>query len=519
MWNPRLTEKQREFYDSTKRMRLAYGARASGKTWGVEHTVIRHLWRNQARVAVITKTTRQGSLGVWPELTGVIFDEWTDAGVSSPHSDIGWAMKPRRDPITKIHNAKIFNRYGGASELVLFPIEHANEALEKLLSTQFSLIWISEGHLYNDRAIFDTALGQLRLTGVPFKETLILVDTNPPETGTKHFLHDIFFKERAQEEWPEYFTEETIAAFKERQSQMGVFRFPIESNTFLDPGLKSQIIAQYAHDRFSYRRFVLSEWIDGIIIGVFQGVFSRVRHIVGNADNRNPDEWEIIPPVSTSECVTEGGLPLLITGWDMGDVNHAWVCIQPIYVADTVHFRIIDEYVVTKTEMSVEEFTDAVIERMIRMAQMADFGIYWRNFSDSSAFEFRAAIRRQDLPLDSDMTDAALVEARSHGEILLEGSSQVKKPGWQRRRVNFLAQLLRENRLVTSAHCKAVIAMFCGLKKAEGSTKIGPYLDPDQIEKHPFDATSYAISMFALDEILSGSVPSEASNMPRMMSV
>jgi hypothetical protein len=473
----------------------------------VEHLVNRHLWRHNARVALITKTTRQGSLGVWPELTGTIFNEWVEAGISNGNYDFGWTQKPRRDPITKIHNAKVRNMHGGESELVLFPIEHEGEALDKLLSTQFSMIWLSEGHLYHDRKIFDTALGQLRLPGVPFKDTMLLVDTNPPETGTQHFLYDVFFKERVMDEWPDYFTEETIAAFKERQRQMGVFRFPIESNTFLDPGLKAQIIAQYAHDRFAYRRYVLSEWIDGVVTGIFSSVFKRNTHVVGSADAREPEDWEVIYPVDTADAVLDGGIPLLVCGWDIGEVNHAWACLQPVYIGDVVSFRILDELVVTKVEMSVEEFTDAVMERMNVVKARAGFEVVWRHFSDSSAFEFRAAIRRSDLPLDSDMTDAALVEARTKGEIILEGSAQVKKPGWQRRRVNFISQLLRQGRLFVSANCKMVVAMFCGLRRASGSTGAGPYLDPEQIEKHPFDAVSYAISMFALDEILEGGKP------------
>jgi len=511
VFTPRLTAVQLQYYNSLSRLRLAYGARASGKTWGVEHTVMKHLWRENARCAIITKTTRQGSFGVWSELTGVIYDEWAAGDVGNNKADFGWAQKPRRDPITKIHNAKVHNRHGKTSEVVLFPIEHANEALEKLLSTQWSMIWISEGHLYNDRRIFDTALGQLRLPGVDFKNTLLLVDTNPPETGTYHFLHDVFFKERVLDEWPDYFTEETISAFKERQAQIGVYRFPIESNTYLDPGLKAQIIAQYAHDRFSYQRYVLSEWIDGVISGVFANVFSRVRHVIGIAESKDPADWEGIAPVEDSTAVLDGGVPLLLSGWDLGDVNHAWVCIQPIYNGDVVQFRIIDEHVVTKAEMSVEEFTTIVMARMLDVRKWAGFEIVWRNYSDSSAFEFRAAIRRADLPLDAEMTDAALVEARSNGEILLEGSAQVKKPGWQRRRVNFLSQLLRQNRLFVSATCKLVISMFCGLRKAAENAKTGPYLEPDQIEKHPFDALSYAISMYALDEILEGGKPLPAT--------
>jgi len=491
---------------------MAYGARVSGKTWGVEHTVMKHAWRNQARIAIITKTTRTGSLGVWPELTGVIFDEWVNARIGSDKADFGWAEKPRENSVTKMHTASIYNRFGGKSQLVLFPIEHPSDAKDKLMSTAWSMVWLSEGHLYKDtkdakaRDIFDTALGQLRLPTVPWEETAMLVDTNPPDEGTQHWLYDVFFRERVMTEWPDYFTEETIEAVKARQQQMGVFRFPIESNTFLHPGLRAQIIAQYAHDRFAYRRFVNSEWIDGVVTGVFSGIFTRNLHVAGTCDHKDRAEWEVIPPVDTQEAVLEGGLPLLLSGWDPGDANHAWVCLQPVYIDDEVAFRVIDELVITRGTTSIDEFTVLVLEKMRAIEKMAGFKVVWRHYSDSSAFEFRAAIRRKDLPLDADMTDAAIIESASEGEILLEGSAEVKKPGWQRRRVNFIAQLMRQGRFVVSAQCTAVIDMCSTLRKATGGGA-KTFLDPEQPAKHPFDATSYAISMFALDEILAGDGP------------
>lgn len=507
-WEPRMFDLQREFYNDPRRIKMAYGARASGKTTAVEQYVMKHLWRHRARVGIITKTNKQGSLGVWPHFTKAIYKEWDEAGIGSDRAEFGWSRKPSRDPITKVFNAGLYNRFGEESEIVLFPIEHPAEAMDKLLSTMFSLIWISEGHLYVDtkdcpaRTIFDTALTQLRLDGVDFKDTGIVIDTNPPENGTKHFLHDIFFKERLQQDFPKHEEDSDedharkVEAIRSQQAQMAVYRFPIEANVFLDPGLKQQIIAQYAYDRFKYRRFVLSEWIDGIVTGVFSRVFSRVTHIRGNADAKDPDDWEVIPPVGTTNAEFEGGLPLIICGWDIGDVNHAWVAVQPVYVGETLKFRVLDEVVVIKSEVTIDEFTVLVMERMKKLKERAGFDLAWRHYADSSASEFRAAIRRQDLPRDSDLTDAAIVMAESNNEIILEGAAVVKGPQWVKRRQNFLAQLLRQQRLVVSANCKSVIEMFCSLRD--------PQKYPEQEEKHPFDALSYCISMYSLDEILAG---------------
>ena len=401
--------------------------------------MIKHGWHNHGRTAIILKTTRTGSFGVWPELTGFIFRQWLEPGIRSEDGRhrFGWVREPYRDSITKIHRAFMRNKFGGESEIVLFPIEHPGDALDKLLSTEWSCVWLCEGHLYKDtkdakaRDIFDTALGQLRLKGVPFENTRLFVDTNPPVEGTKHWLYDIFFRERTMDEWPEYFTEETIAAFRERQSQMEVVPCPLESNTFLHPGLKQQLISQYAWDPFLYRRFVLGEWIDGATTGVFEKSFRRDIHVVGSVEHKNREEWEVIQPVNSVDCVLEGGLPLLIGGWDVGDVNHAWVCVQPVWDQDDkLQFRVIAEHVLVRAEVSVEEFAQQVAEKMREVEKLAGFQVVWRHFSDASAFEFRAAIRRQDLPDDADLCDAAIVEAVTG--IMLEGAADVKKPGWQR---------------------------------------------------------------------------------------
>lgn len=519
LWEPPLTVPQRQFYRSRARMRLTYGSRGSGKTIGVEHTVLHHGWHNDARIAIILKTTRTGHYGVWPELTRYIFNQWLEAGIGSEVADFGWIKEPHKDSITKIHSAIMWNKYGRGSEIVLFPIEHPADALEKLLSTEWSCVWISEGHLYRDtpthkaRSIFDHALGQLRLKGVPWENTCLFVDTNPPDEGTKHWLYDIFFRERTMNEWPEWFDAAAIEAFKARQQQMEVIRAPLDSNTFLHPGLKAQIIAQYAYDVFAYRRFVLAEWIDGSVSGLFAKVFRRERHVIGSIEYRDQADWEVIAATNGIDAILDGGLPLLICGWDIGDVNHAWVCIQPVYSGDKVQFRVIKEYVVLRSELSVEEFAVLVLEKMRKIEADAGFKVAWRHFSDASAFEFRAAISRKDIPIDAEMTDAALVDAATGGEVILEGSADVKKPGWQRRRVSFMAQLFRENRLFISADCVDIIRMACELRKAGGSMS-RTFLDPEQDTKHVFDAASYAISMFALDEILAGDGPRDPDASP-----
>lgn len=524
MWTPPLTELQLQFYLSRKRIRMVYGARCSGKTIAVEHSVMRHLWRNHARVAVITKTNRQGAYGVWPELTEQIYDTWRGGGLGSKNADFGWSREPWKDD-NKINQALLYNRHGGISKLVLFPIEDAREARDKLMSTQWSMVWISEGHLYRGRTpdemleqrqILDTAISQLRYAPCPFEERQVLIDTNPPDEGTEHWLYPPFFTELEwlkNEEWPEHFTPEVIEAKRLTIPQMERLCMPIESNTYLHPLQKAEIIATYSNDPFLYRRYVKSEWINGTTKGVFSGVFSQVKHVLGNADSKDEMDWQVIAPSNGLNVHVEEGLPLIITGWDLGEVNHAWVAAQPIYVGNKLHFRVLDELVVIKEMMTIEEFTAEVMKRMDALEAFAGFKLNWKHFSDSSAFEFKAAINRKDLPEDSDLTDAAVVYAASKKRIFLEGSANVKKPGWVRRRVAFMSQILREGRIKVSANCKMVIEMFRNLRKGDRKEAI----DPEQPNKHAHDALSYCISMFCLEEI--GQDPQTTSSSNRRATV
>ena len=226
VWEPPFGDKQRAMYRSDSRFMLAVGPRACGKTWGLENLVFQHLWRtNPSRFAIICKTTRAGSLGVWPELTTTIYDIWREAGVSSEVAEFGWTVTPRTDPTTKIRHAKLRNRFGGESELLLFPVERSQEALDKLLSTQFSGVWISESHLYESRELFDVAKNPLRLAGVPTAKTRLFCDCNPPEEGTAHWLYEIFYHERhlPPEKFPEDWDEATREAFLEHQRDLTVF--------------------------------------------------------------------------------------------------------------------------------------------------------------------------------------------------------------------------------------------------------------------------------------------------------
>lgn len=522
VWEPQLSSKQRSLYRSDRRIVLATGPRFAGKTWVVEHAVLKHAWHNQTRVGIVSMTNRAGLLGVWPELTGLIFNQWVEAEIASEEAQFGWVKKPWTHAVTKISQAVMRNKYGTETELFLFPIERPEEAKEKLFSTQWGCLWLSEAHLYptdeqGSCDLFKTSRMQLRLPTVPFKNQRLFCDANPPADGKSHWLYKTFYENRmlSPEDYPDFWDEDTRRDVEAMRNDLAVFEFGIDDNDFLDPGQKASVRATYAHNRDEYRRFVLGEWIDIKSPNtVFASVWKPNLHVLGNADSPDEKEWEILAPSNSTNVEMDGGIPQLGGGWDPGETNHAWVGVQPWYGADgKMGFDVLENLFFQRGDerddfsaMPIVEFTERVLKARKAVEDLGGFKVTWRDVSDSSAMRLRTHATRADweaMPANDELVDAGLIEDASDGEITLVGSSEVKKPGWQRRRVNFIAQLLKENRIRVSAHCKHVIAMFENLKKAT-DPKSKTYLDPVQIHKHIFDALSYVICMYLLDEMMFG---------------
>jgi hypothetical protein len=454
-------------------------------------------------VAIVSKTARAGSLGIWPELTGLIYDEWASAGIASDLASFGYSRRPTLDSLTRIRNFSIWNRHGGQSDVMLFPIERSSDAFEKLLSTQFSLIWISEAHQYEDRRIFDVSRGQLRLMGVPYRETGLLCDCNPPTDGVAHWLYEVFYTERqlSESEFPPEWDEETKKAVKRKQAEMDVFEFALDENPFLDDGMKASFRATYARNPAEYDRLVRGLWVgNGGALGCFSQDFKYNLHVMGNADSKDESDWEVLLPSTGAGFHVQDGRPLLLGGWDLGGgVNHSWHAIQPYSHMGEAHFNVVDELVVTNERISVSEFTERTMKRMADLERFGEISPTWVHYSDASAMDFRASIRHGEAPSDVDNTDAGIVEDVSKGGIELIGAGAVKRGGWQRRRVELLQELLRQNRLHVSAHCKRTIEMFRGLKV--NASKVSGYILPGQTEKHAFDSLSYALAMYCVVEM------------------
>lgn len=510
VWRPRLSPKQLASYECSTRFVLNEGARFCGKTWAFMHKVFRHCWRNNARFGIIVKTTKQGDLGIWPTLTGQIYKEWVDAGVCSDVADFGWVKEPWTDAVTKMRRARIHNRFGGTSDIQLFPIQYSHEAKDVLLSTEWSALWISEGHLYEDGDLIKHATPQLRLPGVPQDEKQILCDTNPPEDGDASWIYEFFHAQRTmrREDYPKFWDDSMVAEFKDIQRQKTVYRFLREDNPYADKQMMAEVAAMYMADEDEYNRMIKGEYSSVRKTLIFRGSFDRNLHVFGSAESANEDEWEVMTPSNSASVERDGGDISMLCGWDPGDVNHSWHAIQPWRNSNNdLCFDILDEFVVTDKTMRLEDLTAEVMRKMkLLEAWLPTEKFFWKHYSDSSVFKFEASAGTDEamVQTDADMTDAAVIRRASKGEIELIGAGAVKNAGWQRKRCNLLVQLLNERRIRISANCTETIQMFNKLRRPKTEMR-GHYIAPDQKTKHPFDSLSYAISMMLIDQLVNES--------------
>lgn len=458
-WLPDLSPKGFDVFNSYARYLMVDGPRKAGKSLAIANRVARHLFENNnAVVGIITKTLKNGKVGVWADLTRTVLPQWMEAKIG-----MKWVKEPTMDVATKMSYARVKNAYGGESEVQLHSLENVWEAEAKFKGTRFSLLWLSEADQFEDRVVFDVLTDQLRVVGIPYENHAIIADLNPPEAGLKHWLADIWINRKAGN--------------REFDDQFQRIQFTIEDNTFLDPREKQDLISKYSYDKQLYARYVMGEWVEDVSSGHFADVFVPSTHIVGDCSSATIDDHEIIVPGKT--CFE------LYTGWDLGDVNHAcaFACKRTDDAGNSI-FDIIDEMVVIDRKISIADFTESVIEKMTwweeyLKEQYGTERILWRHWSDNSAWRYRAA---------SDVYDELVVRQVSQGKIVLHAVT--KGSGSVKQRIGLLKKLLFERRVFVSAQLRNTIKMIREMKP--GPNRAEPIRDGDK-NKHIFDALTYML--------------------------
>ena len=467
-WLPDLVPAGYDLFNEYRRFILLHGARKSGKSLAADHKICRHLWENdKARVGIICKTLRNGKVGVWRDLTGTIIPMWLKA-------DCGfrYTVDPKMEADSKMSFFRVRNMYGGESEVQLHSLEHDDEVQIKFKDTRFSLIYLVEADKFRSREVFDILTDQLRVVEVEDHFRQFIADTNPPEEGEDHWLHDVFFKKVG-----------LMAEDESFSKQFAVIHFPLEENQFISDEEKRELDLKYRHNRILHARFFKGEWVRDVSASVFAEVYNENVHVPGDPEAKDPEM--IVPPPNTYE---------LFAGWDLGDLNHAFVLASKRLSDDrTIAFDILDELVVINRQVGFPEFVEAVIEKMdfwenyIRKESKTQ-KIVWRHWSDSSSLRFRSAIGA---------SEAIEISALSGGRIKLIGVQ--KGSGSVRQRIEMLKKMLFDHRVFVSPICTESIKMLRHLKPSTRSTET---LNPTDPLKHVFDAMTYMLGYEAPQQII-----------------
>lgn len=467
-WVPDLIPKGYEIFNSYKRCLLIDGPRRSGKSISADNKVCRHLWEvEHAKVGIIARTLKQGKTGVWDDLTGWVVQQWIEANMG-----FRYTMEPKMEADTKMSSFKVRNFHGGESVCQLHSLEHDQDVETKFKDSRFSLIYLVEADKFKERAVFTTLKSQLRALGVPFESHQIICDCNPPEEGEDHFLHDIFIKKlgnNKREDGPD-------PEFYDYFARIQVL---LEDNTKLTPAEMHEQKEQYKYDPDLYARWTEGKWIKYSTAGHFKDIYFPNIHVKGNASSYNKDDWELLVP--TENCIE------LFTGWDLGDVNHAAGIASKRELPDGTAFDLIDELVILDRRVSIDDFTEAFLERMdfwenFLLERYGRKNIRWRHWSDESAFKYKAA---------ADSYDELIVRNASGGRIVLSGCPKGRNS--VRQRISLFKKLLFQNRIAISAQLKYTQDMCRNLKPG---TRQGEPIDIDAhaTEKHVFDFWTYMLA-------------------------
>lgn len=501
--NPELSPKQMSLMrlcrERTGVMKLigVFGTRLSGKTVISCHCIADHLWNTKdASVLVLCSTAGSAATsGVWNELTEKIIPEWIAQGFGSTDGlhAFEWEMEPKIHGSTKKMIGSIRNKHGGISKIELDSLDDEREVEKKFKSRYYSMIYWSEAGEFRQETTFTTLAMALRIMGLPDDEHILIVDANPPDNGTEHFLYKFFYQIRIQRD----------EDFKEDEQWLKIIKrslllteWTMDDNPFVSDERKALVKGLYKNNPAQYDRYILGLWTKVVKNALFADSFMPATHCA--SDLKNPQvEDELIPEVGCSE---------LITGWDVGFKNPVTYVMEKVYREingkQISIFKILDELEFVGEGVAVDEFTMVFLETKVKFWETECGGeIDWVCWSDSSACNFKESIANR--------TVSDEVYAVSDGKLKLIGVDKGK--GSVGNRIRLLRKLLNQNRiLISNGKCPKLVDML----QCIGRGKVDGTINSHSEWKHFFDALTYALSKELWDELQDEVINTRRRNKP-----
>jgi hypothetical protein len=463
---------------------LVSGPRETSKTISCMHKIARHLWEVPgARFVILGKTYKNvKEAGVVRDLIDFVMPKWIDAGVLNvagkpfayTTADASGNPGPKVDGSTRTWYFKIRNYWDGESELMLQSLDFDDDVELKFKNTRFSGIYIPEADRFKSDKVFTGTFHQLRMIHLRPDQHLWMADSNPAEEGPDHWLYKRFY------------TQDIVSDADARlYKNFEVIEMMFDDNPWLSDERKEDLKALYRHDPDLWNRYILGKWVKLKEQGGFADVFSKVSHVVGDAETDDTDAY-VDPGPNVSR---------LICGWDLGTVNHSWHLIHKrgrtvqwsndkgqVLSREEYCYDVLDELVYVGEKIKISSFTEEVMgildgweDRLKRWYGLKEPS--YTHWSDQSAWRWK---NEEDM---ANSTDQMTVNLASDGKIVLQ-KCMLQKARSVMKRMDLLRRLCHENRVFFSSRCKATIEMLQNM--TDPKKRNNPY-------KHPFDSLTYGI--------------------------
>ncbi len=441
-WMPDLNPTQLKIFNDTARFVLASGPRASGKSIGCLHTVVRHCYDCDNALAVIAALTiRVADKGVLYELENFVLPIWRDGNRypefldGQPHpqarelkdSGIGLQYLPARiDPNTKDSLLWIVNRHGGWSCIMLISLPFPQVIAARLKGLSYSCFYMEEISECSTDDYFRHPAAQLgRRRGMEGAPQQFFASCNPK--GPSHWLYKIFYQQAIDEETGK------------RDPDFSVYHVPLTENIGnIPPGYIDQLKKAYRNP-IEQRRMIDGEWVDvpdGT--GIFSPFFSMELHVWGDA-------------LKGIGVMPSKGFPM-ICSWDVGPVNLCVTFLQRIVTKTGSFWLVVDVCSFVGTYTPYHKAIPIILSRMDYWDQVSGTPLRYTHVSDESAF----TTFRTDGSYDS-----AEIERLGKGRIRLRACPKGRDS--VRERITMVIGMLLDKELFVSATCDPVIQMFLNI--------------------------------------------------------
>jgi hypothetical protein len=462
-WTPKLGKTQMQMFNSAAPYILSSGERATGKTHGLLHKLLRHGYENKNALCLVLVGVRSQALigGAWEKLQLDIIPEWKE----------GLKIKFTEEKMNEMRMRYFYmeNMHGGWSKVVLMSIPWGAQLKDRIKGIEPSFVFVDELTTLQNPDYFNVIVQQLgRRKGITGAQQYTAA-CNPD--GPRHWVYKRFFVTPLEEN--------TITGKAKGvwDNDYAVFHVPISENRHnLDPKYFNRVMEAVRDDPVEEARMIRGEWID---------------RPVGTAIFKNHYKEDLF---TAKSIIPNRSLPIVV-GYDLGSANNAIIFMQMIPWRDQNLWTIFDEMVYTDRRLDFETtLVPHLMQRMDWWQKQTGHTYDWTHVSDNSAFnQYRSSGGSFDVLVVERASRALKGRFPDLKPIMMEPAPKFK--GSVEVRVRLMMQIISRDLLRISPRCTKIKDMLICLEseklKGEDYNPSLPFTPRRSKHLHPFDAATY----------------------------